>query len=1271
MNHTQSIFRSKGLLILCLAVAWTVGVADGLLAQTFTPVKSGTVAGIPMAPGFVTLENGSNTIYFMGVEGQHSGTVTPGTSPYYDALAFFPWGNQNGTLNTSPPTGWSWACGIGIMWQYYAPPHLSHLYPGPLLGGITIRNFNMELISQSQWGQYFGYIQYPLICAAVHQRSAPNPVVLQADPSVKFKHPGDGYSCAGDPCDTKTGLYYQQDTDIAVPDVMPITLTRTYRTEDTASRVFGIGASHPYDQYLLRDDLCTAARVILPDGAYIHFTRTSGTNCMDATLTHATTHTAFYAATLAWDTTFLRYRLTFKDGTEWRFSEYGSLVAMFDRNGNMTTLTRAAGGGLAGNLTRITSPNGRYLAFTYDVSNRITQVTDILGRTITYTYDASGRLWKVTNPMTGVSEYTYDVSHRLLTAKEPNGNTHVTNTYDANGRVATQTQADGTTYQFAYTLDGGGNVTQTNVTDPRGYVKRFVFNSAGLTTSITDAFGQPDAQTTTYEWHATTNLLLSVTDALNRKTAYTYDAKGNTLTVTKLATTANAVTTTMTYGPVYNQIATITDPLSHTTTFGYDAKGNLTTITNALNKVTTITVNAAGQPLTIKDPLNNTTTLTYDLGDLVKVKDPLNRETQRILDAAGRLRNLTNPLGQKTLYTPDALDRITQLTDSINGNTAFTYDANSNLLTVTDAKSQQTVYTYNNMNRTGTRKDPLLNTETYTYDNNGNAATVTDRKSQVTTNTYDALNRRTKMTFHDGTSTNNTYDAGNRITQVQEKDATNTVTATITRTYDGLDRLTQEVTAQGTVNYAYDNASRRTSMTVAGQTAVTYTYDNANRLTAITQGTPTVTIAYDDADRRTSVTYPNGNSIVYAYNAASELTSLTYKSGATVIGDLTYTYDAAGNRIKTGGSFARSGLPPALTTVSYNANNQQTTFGTNTETYDLNGNLATVTDAGNTATYSWNARNQLTSIASSGFSSSFQYDSFGRRTGKTVQGLTTNFVYDGLNPVQEKNGATVTANLLTGLGIDEFFTRTDGVGSRALLPDALGSTVALGDGTGTLQTQYTYEPFGYPTQTGQANTNSYKYTGREDDGTGLYYYRARYYHPRLQRFIAEDPIGLAGGLNTYTYVENRPTLFTDPFGLMVLNPDNYNVPSAVMNALWDFNSYVGCDKDITITGGNRPGDKAFHGKGMAADIKIPGQDHLTTANQAIRSRIFGGIGWYQEGYYSPIDPKVGPHVHVDIRPERPSGAIWGFAATGQEFHGKIPPVGPASGEGLGIGCSCK
>jgi hypothetical protein len=115
-------------------------------------------------------------------------------------------------------------------------------------------------------------------------------------------------------------------------------------------------------------------------------------------------------------------------------------------------------------------------------------------------------------------------------------------------------------------------------------------------------------------------------------------------------------------------------------------------------------------------------------------------------------------------------------------------------------------------------------------------------------------------------------------------------------------------------------------------------------------------------------------------------------------------------------------------------------------------------------THTWNARNQLSSFGST----SFAYDAFGRRT-QNAAGKA--FLYDGANTVQELSGSTVTANLLTG-GVDEVFTRTDSAGARDLLTDALGSTLALTDSSGTVQTQYAYEPFGKTTSTGSSNTLS-------------------------------------------------------------------------------------------------------------------------------------------------------------------------------------------------------
>lgn len=130
-----------------------------------------------------------------------------------------------------------------------------------------------------------------------------------------------------------------------------------------------------------------------------------------------------------------------------------------------------------------------------------------------------------------------------------------------------------------------------------------------------------------------------------------------------------------------------------------------------------------------------------------------------------------------------------------------------------------------------------------------------------------------------------------------------------------------------------------------------------------------------------------------------------------------------------GGNYVGTDLPQAVSSATYNAANQLTQWGTSSLTYDANGNLT----SDGVTTYTWNARNQLASLGNAQVTASFRYDAFGRRVGKTVNGVATDYLFDGANPVQELSGGAPTANLLTGLGVDEYLTRTDATGTHTFL----------------------------------------------------------------------------------------------------------------------------------------------------------------------------------------------------------------------------------------------
>ena len=354
-------------------------------------------------------------------------------------------------------------------------------------------------------------------------------------------------------------------------------------------------------------------------------------------------------------------------------------------------------------------------------------------------------------------------------------------------------------------------------------------------------------------------------------------------------------------------------------------------------------------------------------------------------------------------------------------------------------------------------------------------------------------------------------------------------------TYDILDRLTQETTPQGTVTYGYDNLRRRTSRVVNGQSAQTYLYDAGSRLTGVAQINQTITLGYDAADRKTSIIYPNGISVGYGYDAASRTTSVTHQGPTGLLEALTYSFDVAGNRISLLRNTGSATSLPQVIQAAYDAANQQVQFNSTSInlTYDANGNLTAQNDASGTTTYTWDGRNRLVAIAGPGLTASFSYDVFNRRISTTTNGQTAKYVYDGDDVVQRLGGSAVNEGYIGSLSLDEPYIRRTASGDEYYIADERGTVLALTDQGGTVTTSYTYEPFGKTTRTG-ISSNPFQYTGREHDGTDLYYYRARYYSPILHRFLSEDPLEFdSGDLNLYAYAFNDPINLTDPSGEIV------------------------------------------------------------------------------------------------------------------------------------------
>ena len=307
-------------------------------------------------------------------------------------------------------------------------------------------------------------------------------------------------------------------------------------------------------------------------------------------------------------------------------------------------------------------------------------------------------------------------------------------------------------------------------------------------------------------------------------------------------------------------------------------------------------------------------------------------------------------------------------------------------------------------------------------------------------------------------------------------------------------------------------------------TPVTTYDDAANRIVSYTHLTASDDIAqpgldqsfgYDENSRLTSVTTLNASWSI-AYDANGNRTSVSLNGSLNA-----YTTEATSNRLT-------SITNPARSFAYDNAGNTTSDSANYTATYSLRGQIATLTKAGVTATYSYDAdQRRIRKFTSAGASSTvvFVYDQDGQllgeydHTGKALK----EYVWLGSTPVAV------------------FTPDPANAGNPPLIyyvhADHLDTPRMVMDRNGARRWRWLAEPFGTtasetnPDSIGVFNLNL-RFPGQyADSESGLWYNYFRDYDSDLGRYIGSDPIGLAGGINSYVYVDGNPVSGVDPLGL--------------------------------------------------------------------------------------------------------------------------------------------
>jgi RHS repeat-associated protein len=750
----------------------------------------------------------------------------------------------------------------------------------------------------------------------------------------------------------------------------------------------------------------------------------------------------------------------------------------------------------------------------YDDLSRLIKTVDPIGNIAEVIYDENGKVYQklVRYKLTGSND---TAKHAQCTVDVGYTNYHtcilVTNSYDAGDRLIGTTNIMGA--NTAYKYDGIGNLTQvtnhlgkslhyqydamsrrTKVTNENGYSTNSKYDLAGNVTSVTDA----NNNTVSYTYDANGRLLTTTTPEGRITKIDLYDGNGNIEKMSDANSSANVRSTLVNKFDEFNRLVSTQNLESEETKFAYDLLGNRTQVIDARNQATQFVHDGLGRLTSVIDPI---------------IESGTDKVISITYDELGNRLTYTDRLGEVTRYTYDRLNRLTHeeyVSDDISATKV--YDQYG-VLVSTSYDGITYTYEYDAAHRLVSKTDTRNNLSmTWAYNIVGSLIKKTNYQGDVYKYTYDSTNRLVSMSVGEPVmlQASYQYDGAGRLLS---RSLSNGATSIYRYTDDGLLLSLKQVAVNGFVvdmrQYSYDNVGNIKQLTIknpsnrnliwAGSDEVIRpSYDNAYRLESANSSITgkSISYSYDEVGNRITKTYMDRTQY-YIYESANQLKEIRLDS---ITGTLVYQYK-----------------------------------------YDANGSMVAKYDGAGVKllgiTYDQRRLASAMVPVDVSDSASFKYDANFYRVEKQTSQLTDKYLLEGehLEATYNKNDE-LKAKFLRGAVIDEVITSFEKnenglLSSHTYHHDQVNSVIATTDHNGSPEYAVYAGPFGEQHTAQNFRSKPLQYTGRPLDGeTGLYYYRARYYDPEIGRFISEDPIGFAGGINFYAYVGNNPLVYNDPTG---------------------------------------------------------------------------------------------------------------------------------------------